>query len=81
MMTTFAAILGALPLALGFGTSFSQSLGIAVVGGLAVSQLLTLFTTPVVYLYMDRFRLWCGRLWQRWYLGVLGDPEGHTGAA
>ncbi len=75
MMTTFAAILGALPLALGLGTSFSQSLGIAIVGGLIVSQALTLFTTPVVYLYMDRFRLWCRGLWQRWYLGHLGDPE------
>jgi multidrug efflux pump len=75
MMTTFAAILGALPLALGLGTSFSQSLGIAIVGGLIVSQALTLFTTPVVYLYMDRFRLWCRGLWQRWYLGALGDPE------
>jgi multidrug efflux pump len=81
MMTTFAAILGALPLALGFGTTFSKSLGISIVGGLIVSQLLTLFTTPVVYLYMDRFRLWSRRLWQRWYLGALGDPEGHTGPA
>jgi multidrug efflux pump len=81
MMTTFAAILGALPLALGFGTGFSASLGISIVGGLAVSQLLTLFTTPVVYVYMDRFRLWSRRLWQRWYLGALGDPEGHIGPA
>ena len=75
MMTTFAAILGALPLALGLGTGYSKSLGIAIVGGLIVSQALTLFTTPVVYLYMDMFRLRCRRLWQRWYLGVLGDPE------
>jgi multidrug efflux pump len=81
MMTTFAAILGALPLALGFGTAFSQSLGISIVGGLIVSQALTLFTTPVVYLYLDRFRLWCRRIWQRWYLGVMGDPEGHAGPA
>ncbi|MGO9361817.1 MAG: efflux RND transporter permease subunit, partial [Xanthobacteraceae bacterium] len=63
MMTTFAAILGALPLALGFGTGFSKSLGISIVGGLVVSQLLTLFTTPVVYLYMDTFRLWSRGLW------------------
>jgi multidrug efflux pump len=81
MMTTFAAILGALPLALGFGTTFSQSLGISIVGGLIVSQALTLFTTPIVYIYMDGFRLRCRRLWQRWYLGMMGDPEGHTGPA
>jgi multidrug efflux pump len=81
MMTTFAAILGALPLALGFGTTFSQSLGISIVGGLIVSQALTLFTTPIVYLYMDGFRLRCRRLWQRWYLGMMGDPEAHTGPA
>jgi multidrug efflux pump len=81
MMTTFAAILGALPLALGFGTAFSQSLGISIVGGLIVSQALTLFTTPIVYLYMDGFRLRCRRLWQRWYLGIMGDPEAHPGPA
>ena len=79
MMTTFAAILGALPLALGFGTQFSKSLGISIVGGLAVSQVLTLFTTPVVYLYMDTFRLWCSRGWQRWYIGLMGDPGSQGG--
>jgi multidrug efflux pump len=78
MMTTFAAILGALPLALGFGTTFSQSLGISIVGGLVVSQALTLFTTPIVYIYMDGFRLRARRMWQRWYLGMMGDPEGHA---
>ena len=78
MMTTFAAILGSLPLALGFGTEFSKSLGISVVGGLIVSQALTLYTTPVVYLYLDRFRLWCKGQWQRWYLGMVGDPESVT---
>jgi multidrug efflux pump len=78
MMTTFAAILGALPLALGFGTTFSQSLGISIVGGLIVSQALTLFTTPIVYIYMDGFRLRARRMWQRWYLGMMGDPEGHA---
>ncbi len=57
LMTTFAAILGALPLAMGLGSGFSQSLGIAIVGGLLVSQLLTLFTTPVVYLCLDCLRL------------------------
>ncbi len=63
MMTTMAAMLGAVPLAIGFGdgSEFRRPLGIAIVGGLIVSQLLTLYTTPVVYLYLDRLRLWCGR--------------------
>jgi multidrug efflux pump len=60
MMTTMAALLGALPLAIGggVGSELRRPLGIAIVGGLLVSQLLTLYTTPVVYLYLDRFRLW-----------------------
>jgi multidrug efflux pump len=64
MMTTFAAMLGALPLALGAGdgAELRTPLGIAIVGGLLLSQLLTLYTTPVVYLYLDRFRLWCLRM-------------------
>jgi multidrug efflux pump len=55
-----AAILGAVPLAAGFGygAELRRPLGIAVIGGLLLSQLLTLYTTPVVYLYLDRFRLW-----------------------
>jgi multidrug efflux pump len=59
MMTTMAALLGGLPLALGTGTGseLRRPLGISIVGGLIVSQMLTLFTTPVVYLYMDRLRL------------------------
>ena len=62
-MTTMAAMLGGLPLALGTGTGaeLRQPLGITIVGGLMVSQLLTLFTTPVVYLYMDRLRLFFER--------------------
>jgi multidrug efflux pump subunit AcrB len=58
MMTTMAALLGGLPLALGTGTGseLRRPLGISIVGGLIVSQMLTLFTTPVVYLYMDRLR-------------------------
>jgi multidrug efflux pump subunit AcrB len=59
MMTTMAALFGALPLALGtgVGSELRKPLGIAIVGGLLVSQLLTLYTTPVVYLYLDRMRL------------------------
>jgi len=60
LMTTMAALLGGLPLALGHGTGseLRRPLGITIVGGLMVSQLLTLYTTPVVYLYLDRLRLW-----------------------
>jgi multidrug efflux pump len=62
-MTTFAAMLGALPLALGQGTGseLRRPLGITIIGGLLMSQALTLFTTPVVYLYFDRFQHW----WER----------------
>jgi multidrug efflux pump len=60
LMTTMAAALGALPLVIGTGTGseLRRPLGITVVGGLLVSQVLTLYTTPVVYLYLDRLRLW-----------------------
>ncbi|MDD5331003.1 MAG: efflux RND transporter permease subunit, partial [Sulfuricella sp.] len=62
---TMAAMFGALPLALsgGEGSELRRPLGIAIVGGLMVSQLLTLYTTPVVYLYLERFRVWWGRKW------------------
>ncbi|MGY3605159.1 MULTISPECIES: efflux RND transporter permease subunit [unclassified Bradyrhizobium] len=60
MMTTMAALLGAVPLAVGMGEGgeLRQPLGIAIVGGLILSQMLTLYSTPVIYLYLDRFRLW-----------------------
>jgi multidrug efflux pump len=63
MMTTLAAMLSALPLAIGFGegSELRRPLGISIVGGLLVSQALTLYTTPVIYLYLDRFRLWAMR--------------------
>ncbi|MFI3198310.1 MAG: efflux RND transporter permease subunit, partial [Methylococcaceae bacterium] len=63
MMTTLAALFGALPLALGsgYGAELRQPLGISIVGGLIFSQMLTLYTTPVVYIYLDRFRLWFHR--------------------
>ena len=63
LMTTMAALLGGVPLMLGTGagSEIRQPLGYTIVGGLAVSQLLTLFTTPVVYLYLDRLQNWMVR--------------------
>jgi len=79
MMTTMAALLGGLPLALGtgYGSELRRPLGIAIVGGLIVSQMLTLFTTPVVYLYMERFRLWGENLRRR----VWSRPAARPGIA
>ena len=77
LMTTMAAILGAVPLAFDTGTGgeLRRPLGIAIIGGLLVSQVLTLYTTPVVYLYMDWFRLWCERTWRREYR--KSESDGH----
>ncbi len=76
MMTTAAALLGALPLAIGTsdGGELRRPLGIAIVGGLIVSQVLTLYTTPVIYLYLDRFSLWVRAL--RGKGGPHGVPHG-----
>jgi multidrug efflux pump len=76
MMTTSAAILGAFPLALSFGNGgeIRRPLGIAIVGGLLISQLLTLYTTPVVYLYLDRLSGWSLRVRQRLLPRLYGLP-------
>jgi multidrug efflux pump len=68
MMTTAAALFGAIPLAIGFGdgSEFRRPLGISIVGGLLVSQMLTLYTTPVVYLYIDRFGAWSRERREAW---------------
>jgi multidrug efflux pump len=77
MMTTMAALLGGLPLALGtgMGSELRRPLGITIVGGLLVSQMLTLYTTPVVYVYLDRFRLWAERRFRR---GRTRAEPGHA---
>jgi len=76
MMTTMAALLGGLPLALGtgMGSELRRPLGIAIVGGLILSQVLTLYTTPVIYLYMDRLNNWISQF-------GLGPRQGPTEAA
>jgi multidrug efflux pump subunit AcrB len=63
MMTTVAALFGTMPIALGYGEGADarQPLGLAVVGGLVVSQFLTLYITPVIYLYLERVQRWAGR--------------------
>jgi multidrug efflux pump len=75
MMTTMAAMLGAVPLALGMGdgAELRRPLGISIVGGLLVSQVLTLYTTPVIYLYLDRFRLWARRGFRRRHPDLVVD--------
>ena len=72
MMTTCAALFGAVPLVVehGIGAELRQPLGIAIIGGLIVSQMLTLYTTPVVYLYLDRFRNRSLKIWRRAFPGT-----------
>jgi multidrug efflux pump len=76
MMTTSAAILGAIPLALSFGNGgeIRRPLGISIVGGLLISQLLTLYTTPVVYLYLDSLSGWSLRMRRRLAPGLYDSP-------
>ncbi|MGA8695534.1 MAG: efflux RND transporter permease subunit [Xanthobacteraceae bacterium] len=76
MMTTSAAILGAMPLALSFGngSEIRRPLGIAIMGGLIISQLLTIYTTPVVYLYLDRLAQWTLRTRGRLLPRLFGGP-------
>jgi HAE1 family hydrophobic/amphiphilic exporter-1 len=77
MMTTVAALAGTLPIALGFGAGSEsrRPLGLAVVGGLLVSQTLTLYITPVIYLYMESFRGWLGRLGRRGAVQEAAEAE------
>jgi HAE1 family hydrophobic/amphiphilic exporter-1 len=75
MMTTVSAIAGSLPIAIGVGASAAsrRPLGIVVVGGLAVSQIVTLFVTPVFYTYLDELQAWLSRLGSR--LPWAGEPR------
>ncbi len=77
MMTTMAAMLGAVPLIIltGEGSELRRPLGISIVGGLIISQILTLYTTPVLYLYMDRFRLFFLKLFSRKPAAVMPHNE------
>jgi multidrug efflux pump subunit AcrB len=77
MMTTMAALLGAVPLAFGsgVGSELRKPLGISIIGGLLISQVLTLFTTPVVYLFFGRIAAWVNRVRGRSTAGELPLPE------
>jgi multidrug efflux pump len=77
MMTTTAAILGAIPLAVSFGNGgeIRRPLGISIVGGLLISQILTLYTTPVLYLYMDRLGQWALQTRHRLFPGLFEAPS------
>jgi multidrug efflux pump len=81
MMTTMAALFGAIPLAIGLGegAELRRPLGIAIVGGLVFSQMLTLYTTPVLYIYLDRFGLWCRRVRERRFGRVAAGAPAEAG--
>ncbi|MBI2073144.1 MAG: efflux RND transporter permease subunit, partial [Gemmatimonadetes bacterium] len=84
MMTTMCALMATLPIAVGFGAGAEarQPLGIAVVGGLSVSQLVTLYVTPVIYKYLDEFQAWLGRrVTRRPAVPVAGEPVLETQGA
>ncbi len=80
MMTTMAALMGTLPIALGFGAGAEsrRPLGMAVVGGLLFSQLVTLYLTPVFYIYMDSFQQWLGRMFGKRRRADFGEAPGET---
>ncbi|PYS96159.1 MAG: acriflavine resistance protein B [Acidobacteria bacterium] len=82
MMTTMAALMGTLPIAMGFGAGAEsrRPLGLAVVGGLLFSQMLTLYVTPVVYIYLEAFQHWLSRAFPR-FRGIEGAPEAAPSAA
>jgi HAE1 family hydrophobic/amphiphilic exporter-1 len=76
MMTSIAALMGAVPIAVGVGGASAQGrrpLGMAIVGGLIFSQVLTLLLTPVIYYYMEKFQEWCSHLFKR----IKGAGETH----
>jgi len=84
IMTTMAALLGGLPLALGTGTGaeLRRPLGITIVGGLIFSQMLTLYTTPVVYLYLDRLQIWCTQRLRGRKVGIPAEVyQEHVGSS
>jgi multidrug efflux pump len=80
LMTTMAALFGALPLALGtgVGSELRRPLGVTIIGGLIVSQMLTLFTTPIVYIYMDRFQSWLQSLFAHRHAHVPDPATAHS---
>jgi multidrug efflux pump subunit AcrB len=77
LMTTMAALLGAVPMMLGtgVGSEIRQPLGYAIVGGLAVSQILTLYTTPVIYIYFDRLQSWITRGRKKQAASSKAEPQ------
>jgi HAE1 family hydrophobic/amphiphilic exporter-1 len=77
MMTTMAALMGTLPIAIGFGAGAGarRGLGLAVVGGLIFSQAVTLYITPVYYVYLDSVQNWTNHLWSRWMDGKRRKPQ------